>query len=159
MYLTILNKHFPEDFDVLPYAKDPDTLYILQAKAKNKYNYKISKRGNKYPQLRHHPVYKLLQELVVYDLTDMEHRKELLAVMGTAMMIDNYKLLPDILTKLPNIIKTLTEMTDLEAFIGRLEDAEDKAVEIIEASKIDVINEDKAALHNKKVNVVMGEIQ
>jgi len=156
MYLKTLNKNFPEDFEVLPYAKDPKVFYILQAMAKIKYEYKVGTRGNIYPQLMHHPVYKLLQELVVYDLTDINQRKELLAVMGTAMMIDDYNLLPNILTKLPNIAKTITEMTDLEKFINRLEEAEDKARKIIAASGIDVVNEERAAKNNKKVNVVIG---
>ncbi len=140
MHLKKVNKDFPTDYDVLQIS---ETEYILGTSQKKRYKY-IDQDGKQYPIKKHHCVYKLLQDLATYDLTNLEERTEYLAVLDVAQTIDDHGLISSQLQKSSNNMKVLTGIADLESFIERLEAAESKLAQIYKNLDIVELQEQRA---------------
>ena len=134
MYLKKLDKEFPQDFDVI---RKSDEEYIIGPGLRKRYEYYVDngqgkKKGysHQYPALEHHPVYRLIKELIKYDLTDRAERIEFLSVVTVALLIDDYKLIKDLLYTVNSSIKELNNMENIKEFIEELEKAEEAREEV-----------------------------
>lgn len=153
MYLKKLDKRFPEDFQVIDRKAGRKRWYLESKGTKEHLDYvKVQiadRKGTErfIPQLIHHPVYRLLQELVQYDLTDKDERMEFLAALSVAVLIDDYGLIhgdKKLYTLITSIDK-INGMADLNHFMEQLGTAEKKQRRIIGSMGVEEIHEELSA--------------
>ena len=146
MLLTKLKKEFPKDYDVVRKGKID---YVPEHNGRVRYKYIVigdKKKGTdiQIPRKEHHPVYKLLLDLRVYNLSNKEERKEYLSALSVAFLMDDYNLIDKKLYTATSAIKEISAIDSIDGFVIELEKVKDKVKSVQKYQGVSEIQEERA---------------
>lgn len=141
-----------KDYYEIPYGKQVRKYNLVPVILVKESKYKEGRAIDTY-QFKHHPVYRLIQDISRYNLNNVKEKAEFMNVLGIALLWDEYNLIGEHYHKMSVAFDKTTSWSELNEFFEKLDNIEEKQKQLKKIFLLPEVIEEQAQKQSKGLAV------